>query len=318
MLARLTSVDLPPHSPSSKKSVIQYNLKSIDCGMGLAISDILMTLEGIAFSAYSQPHPAEDCHFIRVFAENTRITLDDAMSLWRSALRELLVSLEQLQPYTRSTRTNAWSRTITIKNSATSFANMVRRLLLSQINTLSISKVTFIENTSILCDELIVQRLSQLPIRLSSGIPREEDCVEFTLSVQFPSLESQEGPKSSQYWVKHDSLKVKTKNGNVACLKSVRKTLIPDYDMLYPIVPLNPGEQVVLTACTCIGDGDKHSRFSAVGPLVFAHGASATSIHIESNGQLQTDEIVSCLIVCVKSHVDSLFRVRGEDEAGRV
>ena len=66
-----------------------------------------------------------------------------------------------------------------LKDSNAAFANALRRAMVSEVNTMAIDDVVFIDNSSMMYDEVVAHRLGLVPLRtdLDAYVPREEcDC----------------------------------------------------------------------------------------------------------------------------------------------
>lgn len=64
-----------------------------------------------------------------------------------------------------------------LENTSVSFANSLRRLLLSEIPTLSIDLVEIEKNYTVLSDELVVHRLGLIPIYSGDTLKYKEECM---------------------------------------------------------------------------------------------------------------------------------------------
>jgi len=138
----------------------------------------------------------------------------------------------------------------TISGVSTSFANMLRRAMVSEVPTLAIEDVRIYDNTSVLFDEMLAHRLGLIPLRtdLDRYVTRAECTCEgagcpvctatYTLSA--------EGPKTVY-----------------------SSDLIPqDPDAApaeeeIPIIDLDKDQKVVLEAYAVIGTGKEHAKWQA-------------------------------------------------------
>ncbi|MFA7073360.1 MAG: DNA-directed RNA polymerase subunit D, partial [Methanoculleus sp.] len=136
----------------------------------------------------------------------------------------------------------------TISSVSTSFANMLRRAMMSEVPTLAIEDIRIYDNTSVLFDEMLAHRLGLIPLRtdLDRYVTRAECTCEgagcpvctatYTLSV--------EGPKTVY-----------------------SSDLIPqDPDAApaeeeIPIIDLDKDQKVVLEAYAVIGTGKEHAKW---------------------------------------------------------
>ncbi|MCK4320478.1 DNA-directed RNA polymerase subunit alpha, partial [Candidatus Bathyarchaeota archaeon] len=68
---------------------------------------------------------------------------------------------------------------LTIQGVETSFANTLRRIMLSEVPTMAIADAVIIENSSVLPDEILVHRLGFIPLKTdldSYNLPEECPC----------------------------------------------------------------------------------------------------------------------------------------------
>jgi len=139
----------------------------------------------------------------------------------------------------------------TISGISTSFANMLRRAMISEVPTLAIEDVRIYDNTSVLFDEMLAHRLGLIPLRtdLDQYRPRSECTCEgegcpactaiYTLSVEGPAT-------------------------------VYSSDLIPqDPDAApaeaeIPIIELDTDQKIVLEAHAVVSTGKEHAKWQAV------------------------------------------------------
>ncbi len=139
----------------------------------------------------------------------------------------------------------------TISGVSTSFANMLRRAMISEVPTLAIEDVRIYDNTSVLFDEMLAHRLGLIPLRtdLDQYRPRSECTCEgegcpactaiYTLSVEGPAT-------------------------------VYSSDLIPqDPDAApaeaeIPIIELDTDQKIVLEAHAVVSTGKEHAKWQAV------------------------------------------------------
>ncbi len=138
----------------------------------------------------------------------------------------------------------------TISGVSTSFANMFRRAMISEVPTLAIEDVRIYDNTSVLFDEMLTHRLGLIPLRTDLAVykPRSECVCEgagcsactatYTLSV--------EGPKTvySSDLIPQDP------------------DAAPAEEMV-PIIDLAEDQKIVLEAQATVGTGKEHAKWQA-------------------------------------------------------
>lgn len=138
----------------------------------------------------------------------------------------------------------------TITGVSTSFANMLRRAMISEVPTLAIEDVRIYDNTSVLFDEMLAHRLGLIPLRtdLKRYKPRAECTCEgvgcpvctatYTLSV--------EGPKT----VYSSDLIPQDPDA-------------PPAEEKIPIIDLTKDQKIVLEAYAIVGTGKEHAKWQA-------------------------------------------------------
>ncbi len=138
----------------------------------------------------------------------------------------------------------------TISGVSTSFANMLRRAMISEVPTLAIEDVRIYDNTSVIFDEMLAHRLGLIPLRTDLkryAIRSECSCggtgcpvctATYTLSV--------EGPKT----VYSSDLIPQDPDATPAEEK-------------IPIIDLGPEQKIVLEAYAIVGTGKEHAKWQA-------------------------------------------------------
>ena len=138
----------------------------------------------------------------------------------------------------------------TISGVSTSFANMLRRAMISEVPTLAIEDVRIYDNTSVIFDEMLTHRLGLIPLRTDLAryaVRSECSCggagcpvctATYTLSV--------EGPKTvySSDLISQDP-DAAPAEGEI------------------PIIELGPEQKIVLEAYAIVGTGKEHAKWQA-------------------------------------------------------
>lgn len=137
-----------------------------------------------------------------------------------------------------------------LKEVSVSFANALRRIMISEIPVLAIDWLEIRENTSPIFDEMIAQRMGLLPLSFDpTKFNRQEDCkckgkgchscqVMFALEKKGPSV---------------------VYSGD---LKSSNKAVKPAHPG-FPLVELLKGHRLKLEAVARLGIGKEHAKFQA-------------------------------------------------------
>ncbi|MDI6867619.1 DNA-directed RNA polymerase subunit D [Methanoculleus sp.] len=138
----------------------------------------------------------------------------------------------------------------TLSGVSTSFANMLRRAMMSEVPTLAIEDVRVYDNTSVLFDEMLAHRLGLIPLRTDPDQYRlRSECTCEGTGCQFCTAAytlSAEGPKTvySSDLIPQD----------------------PDtapVEEKIPIIELAEGQKVVLEARAILGTGKEHAKWQA-------------------------------------------------------
>jgi DNA-directed RNA polymerase subunit D len=160
-----------------------------------------------------------------------------------------------------------------------SFANALRRIMISEIPTMAIEWVDFKKNDSALYDELIAHRLALIPLtfdRRAYKLP--EECKEASIkdSQCFAKLKLKKGGPCTVY------------SGD---LESEDESVKPVFDRI-PIVELLEGQEVELIAYARLGYGKEHIKWQGaiVGYGIDEEGR--ITFEVESCSGLSAEEIV--------------------------
>jgi DNA-directed RNA polymerase subunit D len=126
-----------------------------------------------------------------------------------------------------------------------SFASALRRIMVSEVPTMAIENVDFKKNNSALNDEVIANRLGQVPLTFDQD------------SYELP-------PKEGKLTSKHQVKFVLKKKGPVMVysgdMKPDDKGVKPVYDKI-PIVELFEGQELQFEATAQLGTGRQHSKW---------------------------------------------------------
>ncbi|TAL47980.1 DNA-directed RNA polymerase subunit D [archaeon] len=129
-----------------------------------------------------------------------------------------------------------------------SFASALRRVMMTEISTMAVEYVDFRKNSSALNDEVVANRLGQVPLTFDPkayNLPNECTCG---------------GKGCSKCQV---TLALKKKGPGMVYsgdMKSTDKDVKPVYDKI-PIVELFDGQEIQFEAMAQLGTGRKHSKW---------------------------------------------------------
>jgi DNA-directed RNA polymerase subunit D len=121
-----------------------------------------------------------------------------------------------------------------VRNITPAFANGIRRAILADVPTASIDEVRFVENSSVMFDEVLALRLGLVPLTTPEDLRGEE---EVTLSLDV------EGPDTAY-------------SGD---LVSSDPNVEPAEEKI-PLIELNDGQRVELEADAVLGRGRDHAK----------------------------------------------------------
>ena len=165
-----------------------------------------------------------------------------------------------------------------LEDASTAFANALRRTCMTDVPTYAIENVTFLENTSVLYDEILAHRLGLIP--LSTELPDDLLLTKKSGSVKL-TLQQEGGIVHS------------------GDLQSSDKKVKPVYDTI-PIVKLTPSQRLVFEAEAVLGRGKDHAKWQPTTVCAFTHPKKSDGsfdkakfiFTVESSGVLTPEEIV--------------------------
>jgi len=165
-------------------------------------------------------------------------------------------------------RTTYEENSFQIKGFDLCFSNALRRTLLNEISTMSIDKVYFYDNSSILNDEVIAHRLGLIPIFISPKIIDylKEKKLTKKLKILFSFSINHPNTFSRNVSIYSNSIKLKNYSilGNLFKNFSVKPAF---KDIL--IAKLNPGQKIDCECECLIATGNTHAKFSPVGTTFY-------------------------------------------------
>lgn len=259
------------------------NIQNIDKGFAHVFVDVGLQDDRVIFLGYAQPYPLSNEHHVQFqickVLSNLR-TRDkkeggDLVShVWNEIVDKTMVKFSKLKYETHAKELTPWLGEIAFQSELLSFVNFYRRILLTRLETLAMTNFSIKGNNSVLCDEILIHRLGQLPIHLSEdeivrhNLNQHPEKVEISLQVEFDSLESQNDYKSYKSHMLVTSKHVKINMGKIITLVNNEEcSSIQEEEFAYPIVLLNPGESIDIK-CTCeTGCGLRNPRFSPISAI---------------------------------------------------
>jgi len=150
-----------------------------------------------------------------------------------------------------------------LENVTPAFANSFRRAILSEVPTLAIDEVVFLENTSVLFDEMVAHRLGLIPLKVDPQTyqvlkdcyiegKRDECVMLFTLEVE--AVDKPLMVTSGHLKFQGPLTQFPVSNGMI--VEPVSKDI--------PIVKLERGQKIVLEAYAKVGTGKEHAKWQPV------------------------------------------------------
>jgi len=158
-----------------------------------------------------------------------------------------------------------------LRGTTPAFANALRRGVLADVPVMAIEDVIFLENTSVMYDEILAHRLGLVPLKtdLDAYVPREEcDCKSDLGCAKCTASFVLEAEATDQTITVYSSE-----------LKAATET-VPMSDKI-PIVKLAPGQKVKLEAYARLGRGSEHAKWQAASVAAYRYLPKVT-LHAEN------------------------------------
>ncbi len=177
---------------------------------------------------------------------------------------------------------NNTEATVLVEDVTAAFANALRRAMMIEIPTMAIEWVDFVKNDSALADELLANRLGQVPLtfdRQAYDLQSECKCEDKGCSrCQVKLTLSKKGP----CMVYSEDLNCRSKD------------VKPVFDKI-PIVELFENQEVQLEAVAMLGTGMEHAKWQAA---VVGY-SNVPNISIDSKA-CKGEKCAKCVAKCVK------------------
>ena len=233
-----------------------------------------------------------------------------------------------------------------IRGANTALANALRRTIMAEVPTMAIDEVVFLENSSVLFDEVLAHRLAMIPLKTDPELVKEFIENPEVASKKTMSLILEVEAQDSGFTVYSGHLKsdcptwcplreqCPVGSGQTAPLppECPRSKLTPVSDAI-PIVKLAKGQRIVLEAFARLGTGKEHAKWQPVStcaykymPIVEIAGEKCTKcwkcVEVCPKGVLRVEEdrlavanLVECSLcnACVEICESGAIRVLGDD-----
>lgn len=185
---------------------------------------------------------------------------------------------------------------LTVGDANPAFVNVIRRISMNGVPVLAIEDVGIDENSSALFDEIVAQRLGQIPLEFDPEKfnTREEcDCEDGCPNCEVKFSLEKEGPGTVY-------------SGDLVCETA---DVEPLYDNI-PITELDENQLVKLEATAILSTGKDHSKHQAS----IASYQYYPQISVD-NRKLNKDEVKECVEVCPRNvfeNEDGKLRMKNE------
>ncbi|MCS7368237.1 MAG: DNA-directed RNA polymerase subunit D [archaeon GBS-70-058] len=180
-----------------------------------------------------------------------------------------------------------------LKNSNTAFANALRRIMISEVPVMAISDFAIINNTSPIFDEILVHRLSLIPLTTDlDGFNLPEKCV-------------CKGIGCSRCQV---TLILNVKAGDSPVTVYSRDIVSSDPRVIpingdFPIAKLSAGDEILIEMYARLGRGKDNARFQPVSACAYKYFPRIV-INTSSCVKCTNNGILKCVSECPKGVLD--------------
>jgi DNA-directed RNA polymerase subunit D len=168
-----------------------------------------------------------------------------------------------------------------LRDSSPAFANALRRGMLADVPVMAIEDVIFLENTSVMYDEILAHRLGLVPLKtdLDAYVPREECDCKSDLGCS----------KCTASFVLESEATDRTITVYSGDLKASTETA-PTSDKI-PIVKLAPGQKLRLEAYARLGRGSEHAKWQAASVAAYRYMPKIT---LRPENLSNPEDVIKC------------------------
>jgi DNA-directed RNA polymerase subunit D len=172
------------------------------------------------------------------------------------------------------------------------FANAMRRTMLNRLPAMAIDEVLILENTSVMYDEMLAQRLGLIPITTdldSYNLPEDCDCEGkgCSLCQCTLTLEKEAGDEELVVY-----------SGD---LSSQDPKVVPASNEI-PLVKLARNQSIIIEAYARLGTGGENAKFQPVSTVAYKY------VPVVSVDASKCDQCGACVEVCPKN----IFVIEGD------
>jgi len=189
-----------------------------------------------------------------------------------------------------------------LRGSFPAFANALRRAMLADVPVMAIEDVIFVENTSVMYDEILSHRLGLVPLKtdLDAYVLREECDCKSDLGCQ----------KCTASFVLEAEAADQTMTVYSGDLKPATE-VVPTSDRI-PIVKLAPGQKIRLEAYARLGRGSEHAKWQAASIAAYRYMPKVT---LRPEVLSNPEEVIKCCPTQVYAS-DSTRKIFVKNELG--
>lgn len=277
------------------------HLTGIDQGFGEALAHLALRAPGCRFAASDRPHPDIDRHVIKITASPN----------WRDAWSW---ALQSMAAFVDSVPEDA--EQLSFPEDDAVLVNALRRAVIGAVPTQAFTRFTVVENTSSICDDILIRRISQLPLAAAT----DDADMQLTLCASLPTLAEQQ----AIHWRMHRAMctwrrrrrpgddmrppKLKASRVVTHHEAAIRGGEVGGLSPLehVPLLVLCPGESVHVTASSSRGTGDDHPRFTSVTGVRFAVEDGVATLGFTGIGQLPCSRILAHAKAHLLSVIESI------------
>ncbi len=168
-----------------------------------------------------------------------------------------------------------------LRGSFPAFTNALRRAMLADVPVMAIEDVIFVENTSVMYDEILAHRLGLIPLKtdLDAYVPREEcDCKSDLGCAKCTASFVLEAEATEQT--------IAVSSGDLKPAAGV----VPVSDKI-PILKLAAGQKVRLEAYARLGRGSEHAKWQAASVAAYKY---LPMITLRPENLSNPEEVINC------------------------
>lgn len=278
------------------KNVEMLRFHNCDHGVLVAIASMLLSDPNVEFAAANETHPLQPTTDLMMrLKPDCSTTIDSVFNAATVALSQKALGCDEwslagvdgkeLIDECELPDGNLVSARVVLHNADYTWANAVRRAIMSDIPVLAITKVSFRRNTTPTCDDIIAHRMGMMPIRFHDGQTPQPNQGGISFSLQLYVSKS----ATSRSVTRVSSTKIEPTVPNVSIAFSSQSE---DETAGFTLTKMAPGQCIDLVASVNVGTATKHARFSSVSSVKFKQVSQDFHLEMEMVGQLRPSVVV--------------------------